>query len=65
MSKIITRISNLLSIKSIITLVLTVVFAYMTITQTVNSEFLSIYTMIIGFYFGTQATKTNNQGGDN
>ena len=48
------RISKLLTVKSLVTLVLTLVFAYLAITGEVGQPFLTIYTMIISFYFGTQ-----------
>ena len=52
------RIANLLSIKSLVTLILTMVFAYLSVTKTIAGEqFLTIFTVIIGFYFGTQAKK--------
>lgn len=51
------RLGNLASVKSIVTLVLTAVFAYLSCSGGVSQEFMSIYTMIMGFYFGTQATK--------
>lgn len=52
------RLAALLSVKSIVTIVLTVVFAYLSITRVIGGDqFLTIFTVIIGFYFGTQATK--------
>lgn len=52
------RLSNLLTVKSIMTLALTVVFCVLALCGTITGgEFLSIFTMIVGFYFGTQATK--------
>ena len=50
---------KLLDVKSIVTFALTAVFAYLAITGRVkeNPEFTAIYTTIMGFYFGTQATK--------
>ena len=52
------RLANLLCVKSIVTIVLTAVFAYMTITGHVSAEqFLTVFTVVIAFYFGTQATK--------
>lgn len=51
-------IQNLLTVKSIVTLILTVVFAYLAIVGDINGEqFLAIFTMIVGFYFGTQYQK--------
>ena len=54
---IIKRAANLLSVKSITTLVLTVVFAYMAVTGQISQDFMTIYAVIIAFYFGTQSQK--------
>lgn len=55
------RLTNLLTIKSIVTIVLTMVFAYLGVTGKVKPEMIvAIYTTIIGFYFGTQT----KEGGD-
>ena len=51
------RAANLLSVKSLVTLVLTAVFAYTSVTGTISQDFLTIYTVVIAFYFGTQASK--------
>ena len=51
------RLANLLSVKSLVTLVLTVVFAYMAVTETISQDFMTIYAVIIAFYFGTQSQK--------
>lgn len=58
--KIIKRLGNLLSIKSIVTLVLTGVFAYMAIVGKISQDFMTIYAVIIAFYFGTQSQKTQD-----
>lgn len=58
--KIIKRLSNLLSVKSIVTLVLTGVFAYMAIVSKISQDFMTIYAVIIAFYFGTQSQKTQD-----
>ncbi len=55
---IIKRISNLFSVKSIVTLVLTGVFAYMAVSGKISQDFMTIYAVIIAFYFGTQSQKT-------
>lgn len=52
------RLGNLLSVKSIVTLVLTGVFAFMAITGKISQDFMTIYAVIIAFYFGTQSQKT-------
>jgi hypothetical protein len=58
MENLIKRITNLLTIKSLVTLVMTVVFALLSVRGDVSSEqFITIFTVIIGFYFGTQAVK--------
>lgn len=54
MQKILTR---LVSIKSIVTLVLTMVFAYLAIRGSISQDFMTIYAVIIAFYFGTQSQK--------
>ena len=49
------RISKLLCVKSIVTLILTLVFAAMALTGTIDQDFMTIYAVIISFYFGTQS----------
>ena len=52
------RLANLLCVKSIVTIVLTCVFAYMTVTGHVSADqFLTVFTVVIAFYFGVQAEK--------
>lgn len=52
------RMGNLLTIKSLVTLVLTAVFAYLTCSGGVSADqFLTVFTVVISFYFGTQAEK--------
>lgn len=49
------RLSNLLTVKSLVTLTLTVVFAALSCMGQVSTEqFLTIFTVVVGFYFGTQ-----------
>ena len=55
--KIIKRVGNLLSVKSLVTLVLTAVFAYMAVKGEISQDFMTIYAVIIAFYFGTQSQK--------
>ncbi len=51
------RLGNLLSVKSIVTIVLTVVFAVMALRENISQDFMTIYAVIIAFYFGTQSQK--------
>lgn len=49
------RLGNLLSVKSLVTITLTVIFAVLALRESISgSEFLTIFTVVIGFYFGTQ-----------
>lgn len=57
MENVLKRLSNLLSVKSIVTVVLTAVFAYLAITGGVSQEFMTVYTVVIAFYFGTQVSE--------
>ena len=57
MVEIIKRLGTLLSVKSIVTLALTGVFAYMACTNHISQDFMTIYAVIIAFYFGTQSQK--------
>lgn len=54
------RLGNLLSVKSIVTLVLTVVFAYMAVAGKISQDFMMVYTVVIAFYFGTQSQKAQD-----
>lgn len=51
------RLAALLSVKSIVTIILTFVFAYMAVTGKISQDFMTIYAVIIAFYFGTQSQK--------
>lgn len=58
MKNLIKRVTNLLCIKSIITLALTGVFAFLSLKGDISpAEFLVIFTVIINFYFETQRNK--------
>lgn len=67
MDKIINRLSTLLSVKSLVTIVLTGVFAYLAISgEVTGQDFLTIFLMVISFYFGTQSQKLQDSiGGGN
>lgn len=52
------RLANLLSVKSIVTLCLTITFCVLTVQAKVTQEFNTVYLlMVIAFYFGTQNGK--------
>lgn len=49
---------NLLKVKSIVTLVLTAVFAYKSIIGDIDGQqFMTVFSVVIAFYFGTQYEK--------
>ena len=54
------RLATLCSFKSIVTIVLTAVFAYLAITKKITQEFMVVYTVVIAFYFGTQSQKVQD-----
>lgn len=52
------RAANLLSVKSVVTLALTGVFAVLALRRDVaGQDFLTIFLMVVSFYFGTQSQK--------
>ena len=56
------RLANLLTVKSIVTVALTAVFSVLALRGTISgSEFLTIFTVVIGFYFGTQRVSEDNK----
>ena len=57
------RITNLLSVKSIVTIACTAVFAYQAVTNSISQDSMTIYAVIIAFYFGTQAKEVSNGNG--
>ena len=55
------RVGNLMSVKSLVTLALTAVFAVMTVRQAISQDFMTIYAVIIAFYLGTQSQKVQDR----
>ena len=55
------RLANLLTVKSIVTIVLTAVFSVLALRGSSGTEFLTIFTTVIAFYFGTQTEKKKNE----
>lgn len=63
MKNLLERIARLVDVKSLVTLALTAVFAILALKGTISGEqFLTTFTVIITFYFGTQV---NKKGSDN
>ena len=51
------RLSGLLTVKSIMTIILTIVFAVLALRGEISQDFLTIYAMVVSFFFGYQTTK--------
>lgn len=55
-------VTKLIRVKTIVTLVLTAVFAYLCCTGSIDSEkFITVFTVVISFYFGTQTEKIESK----
>ena len=60
------RLAKLISVKSIMTLLMTIVFCYLAIVGVITAElFLPIFTTIVAFYFGTQYQKQEKKENEN
>lgn len=56
------KLAKLINVKTIITILLTIVFCYLCITNAIGAElFMTVFTVVVGFYFGNQANKENTQ----
>ena len=52
------RLEKLLTIKSLVTLSMTMVFSVLAMRGDISGqEFLTVFTTVIAFYFGTQTAK--------
>lgn len=52
------KLAALLKVKSLVTLMLTAVFCYLAWRGAVSGEqFMTVFTTVIAFYFGTQTKK--------
>lgn len=58
-----TKLAKLIDVKSIMTLALTGAFIWLTISGSVaGSEYMNIFVVVIGFYFGVQSKKNEKTG---
>lgn len=58
-------IQNLLTVKSIVTIILTVIFSYLAVVGRISGEqFLTIFSVVVAFYFGTQYQKGKESAED-
>lgn len=55
------KLAKLIDVKSIVTLILTGVFAYLAIIAKISADnYMTIFTVVIAFYFGTQTAKQSS-----
>jgi hypothetical protein len=53
------NLANLIKVKTIVTLIVLAVWAYLAVTGTINADAVdNVALMVIAFYFGTQHEKT-------
>lgn len=58
------KLANLLSVKSLVTIALTITFCVLTIQNAIPENFMNVYTMVVTFYFVKQLnTETGNSNG--
>ena len=56
------RLAKLLSVKSIVTIALTAVFCYLSVVKVIPYDtFMTVFSVIIAFYFGTQHEKNEHK----
>ena len=56
------KLINLLTVKSIVTIMLSVVFCVLSVNGVISGrDFLTIFTTVIAFYFGTQTEKKSEK----
>ena len=57
---IIKRIGNLITVKTIVTIMITIVFCILAVKEYISSDvFVTVFSTIIAFYFGTQKIDDN------
>lgn len=60
------KLAKLINVKSIITILLTIVFSYLSISGDIQpDQFMTVFTVIISFYFGMKTEKNNNNSNSN
>lgn len=58
------KLAKLIDVKSMVTFALTATFVYLSAKGDVKPEiFMTVYTSVIAFYFGTQYEKNNGNNG--
>lgn len=56
------KLAKLLTVKSLVTLAVTVVFCYLSIARIISADiFMTVFSVIIAFYYGTQHEKQSTE----
>lgn len=59
------RLSKLITVKSIVTIMLTMVFCYLSVVRVIpHDTYMTVFSVIIAFYFGTQYEKNELKSQD-
>ena len=59
------KLAKLIDVKSIMTLLLTIVFCVLALLGVITADqFVTIFTVVVGFYFGTQSAKKKETSGE-
>lgn len=59
------KFAKLINVKSVVTITLCIVFSVLALTNRISGqEFLTVFTVIISFYFGTQSEKKGGTNGE-
>ena len=65
MNKVKEKLAKLIDVKSIVTIVLTIVFATLSLTGKITGQdFLTVFSVVIAFYFGTQKLRQEEKKED-
>lgn len=57
------NLANLMKVKTIVTIMLTIVFCILALTGVISgADFITVFTVVIAFYFGTQSEKRAGAG---
>ena len=60
------KLAKLINVKSIITIMLSIVFSYLSISGDIQpDQFISIFTVVISFYFGVVSEKKDDSNNNN
>ena len=55
------KLAAIIDTNTLISIALTVVFCYLSVNGKITTEFMSIYSAVIGFYFGSKITKDSTE----